>query len=175
MPSGFGKRDGKIGGVDVRDIVGQLFNAPNTSIGLAYGSVGQAVGQTARAFNPGMPEPRIVKRGGRTIFLNNPLASAGAITIGETTVYGDDPYSPKGRETWRPTEEREGHPVWEHERQHVLQGRQLGPAYLPSNLAGGLTALVHYRNRPDDHWHGPRNWNERGPSMNPPRPWTKAR
>lgn len=143
MPFGFGKRDGKIGGADVGDVVGQLFNAPNTANGVAYGSIGQAVGRTARAFDPRIAEPRIVKRDGRTVFLNNPLAGAGAITIGETTVYGDDPYSAQGRENWRRTEAREGHPVWEHERQHVLQGRRLGPACLPSNLAGGLTALVH--------------------------------
>lgn len=176
MPFGSSKRrDGKIGGISVHDVVGQLFNAPNTAVGMTYGALGQATGEIAHAMNPRVPQPRMVTRGGRTEFLNNPFAGAGAITIGEVTTYGDDPYSPEGRKNWRETERREGHPVWEHERQHVLQGRQLGPLYLPSNIAGGLTALAHFRDRPDDPWHGPRNWNERGPSINPPRPWSGSK
>jgi len=105
-------------------------------------------------------------------FLNNPFGGVGAITIGNTTTYYDDPYSPAGRQHWAATERGEGHTVWEHERQHTIQGQQLGPLYLPSNLLGGLTALALDRDRkgrPD--WHGPHNWNERGPQLNPARPW----
>lgn len=164
------KRDGKIGGVSVGEVVGQLFNAPNTAAGLAYGSVGHTLGVMAHAVDRRVPQPRISTRGGRTEFFNNPLAYQGAITLGEVTAYGDDPYSPAGRRTWRNKEVSEGHPVWEHERQHVLQGRQLGPAYLPSNALGGLTASIFDRD-----WHGPRNWSERGPQMQPARPWPRSR
>ena len=99
-------------------------------------------------------------------FLNNPFGGVGAITIGNTTTYYDDPYSPDGRQHWAATERGEGHPVWEHERQHTIQGQQLGPLYLPSNLLGGLMALARDRD-----WHGPHNWNERGPQLHPARPW----
>lgn len=168
--SGAKQRDGKIAGVSVHDVVEQLFNAPNTAAGYAYGTLGQTVGSIAHAFNPKAPAPRIVKRDGRTEFLNNPFAAAGAITLGEVTTYGDDPYSADGRKNWWRIEQREGHPVWEHERQHVLQGRRLGPAYLPSNALGGAMALMF-----DGDWHGPRNWNERGPQMNPAKPWPRSK
>lgn len=128
------------------------------------------IGAVTHSFDPRKPEPRMVTRGGRTEFLNNPFAAAGAITMGEVTTYGDDPYSAEGRKNWLGTEQREGHPVWEHERQHVLQGRRLGPAYLPSNALGGVTALMFDRD-----WHGLRNWNERGPQMNPAKPWPRSK
>lgn len=105
------KRDGKIGGVSVQDVVGQLFNIPNTAAGLGYGALGHSLGTVARAFDPKIPEPRMVSHGGRTEFLNNPFAAAGAITIGEVTAYGDDPYTKAARSTWQRVEQREGHPV----------------------------------------------------------------
>jgi hypothetical protein len=64
--------------------------------------------------------------------------------------------------------------VQEHERQHTIQGQQLGPFYLPSNLLGGGLALL--RDRDDEKnrdWHGPSNWNERGPQQIPPAPWPR--
>jgi hypothetical protein len=77
-------------------------------------------------------------------------------TLGKTTTYEGEPWIDHGI------------PVQEHERQHTIQGQQLGPFYLPSNLAGGALALVR-----DGDWHGPGNWNERGPQERPPRPWGK--
>jgi hypothetical protein len=174
MAFGFNKkRDGKIGSVSVKDVVGALFNAPNTAVGLTYGSLGQAVGEIAFQAGLQAKAPRVVRGPERTEFTNNPLANPGAITIGATTSYFDDPYDPVDRARhWARREAKEGHSVQEHEWQHTIQGRQLGPLYLPSNVAGGLTALILDRDelgRPD--WHGPHNWNERGPQGAPARPW----
>ncbi len=169
------KRDRRIGSVAVRDIpaaalemAGPILNAPNTAIGLTYGGLGHAVGKV-RGTNP-----RIVRGGGTTEYVNNPFGYQGAITIGDTTTYGQDPDDPN--DVWADYQKNNGHTIREHERQHMLQGRQLGPLYLPSNALGGLGALIRDRTdkgRPD--WHGPSNWNERGPQMRTPRPWPPRR
>lgn len=57
-----------------------------------------------------------------------------------------------------------------HERQHTYQGEQLGPLYLPSNLLGGLTAMVK-----DGEWHGDSNWNEAGPQQDTPQVWGRRK
>ena len=151
----------------VRRGVGALWNAPNDAIGQTYGYVGDAVGKVGHAFAPGhVKEPEVRHGRGQIEFVNNPFATGGAVTIGSNILYEDDPYSSDGRKHWKETERIEGHPVWEHERQHILQARQLGPFYLPSNLAGGINAKIH-----GEDWHGTHNWNERGPQMNPARPW----
>lgn len=160
----------------IPDVVGKARNSPNTALGYMYGRAGHIAGLVQHAIDPATPRPTIEQRDGRTAFLNNPGAGKGALTLGEVTVYSDDPWSTKGRGAWKGTEDREKHPLWEHEAQHVRQGRQLGPAYLPSNIVGGLTALMFDRTdegRPD--WHGPHNWNEVGPQRNPARPWPWSR
>jgi hypothetical protein len=154
--------------------VAALWNAPNEIIGATYGYLGHAAGHLGHAVAPEkFAKPEIRRNRGRPEFINNPAAMAGAIPIGSSTIYGDDPWSPQGRANWRGLEAEEGHPVWEHEDAHVPQGRQLGPAYLPSNLLGGAASLLLDRH-PDTgkpYWHGPHNWNEQGPKQNPPRPW----
>lgn len=154
------KRDGRIGGVAVKDVLGDVMNIPNNVIGETYGALGHAAGQLMGG------HPRVVRRPGRTEFMNNPFGGVGAITIGNVTTYNDDPYSPEGRSNWSGAEEREGHPVWVHEDQHVQQARQLGPAYLPMNVVGGLSGLLWGRD-----WHDDHNVMERGPKANPARPW----
>jgi hypothetical protein len=164
------RRDGKIGPVDIGDAVGNLLNVPNTVAGLTYGYMGQGVGELAYRAGRQKDRPRVVRSPGKTEFLDNPFGGVGAITIGDTTTYHDDPYSPEGRESWAVTEGKEGHPVWEHEGGHMKQARDLGPLYLPSNLLGGLNASAHGQD-----WHGDANWNERGPKLNPPRAWAPRR
>lgn len=159
-------------GSAVADVAGKIWNGPNTALGALYGGVGHAIGWAEHLAGRRPEAPTVQVRDNALQFLNNPFGGVGAITIGNTTTYNDDPYSPQGRANWAETERRDGHPVWEHERQHTLQGQQLGPAYLPSNLLGGLTALALDRDQgghPD--WHGPHNWNERGPQLNPARAW----
>ncbi|MDB5443708.1 MAG: repeat protein [Phenylobacterium sp.] len=148
------------------DVAGKLWNAPNTALGLLYGGAGMAVGEVSHLLGLQKRAPGVQWRDNAVQFTNNPLGGAGAVTIGNTTTYSDDPYSPEGRRAWARVEANEGHPVWEHERQHTIQGQQLGPLYLPSNLLGGVNALLH-----GEDWWGKHNWNERGPKSNPPRPW----
>ncbi|MFC3069445.1 hypothetical protein [Phenylobacterium soli] len=151
------------------DLVGKVWNGPNTLLGLLYGAVGMGIGAILHLLTE-RPAPGVRWRHNAVQFTHNPFGGAGAITIGNASVYFDDPYSPEGRRTWAGVEAREGHPIWEHERQHTLQGQLLGPLYLPSNLLGGLNALIHGEN-----WWGPHNWNERGPQRHPPRPWAPRR
>jgi hypothetical protein len=149
------------------DVLGKMWNAPNETIGWTLGGVGSALGSAGYALGLTKRKPRIVRRGGKTEFVNNPLASLGAVTFGHTTSFGDDPYDPVDyAKNWKWMEAEEGHTVWDHEGGHMPQSEQLGPLYLPSNLAGGLYGLIR-----DGNWHGPRNWNERGPKSNPVRPW----
>ncbi|MBT1077307.1 hypothetical protein KJB29_18935 [Geobacter grbiciae] len=56
--------------------------------------------------------------------------------------------------------------VGQHESQHTIQGEQLGPLYLPSNILGLAAGQIINGNT-----HGPANWNERGPQPTPPSPW----
>ncbi|HEX2800658.1 MAG TPA: hypothetical protein VHN73_01195, partial [Phenylobacterium sp.] len=167
MPAGHGVQAGS----GWRDIAGKIWNAPNEAVGKAAGYLGYGVGQVAHALAPGhFAQPEIRRYPDRTEFINNPVARGGAVTVGGNVIYGDDPYSPKGRQTWKGTEEREGHPVWEHEQQHIHQARLLGPLYLPSNILGLAASALLDRDAPII-GHGPHNWNEVGPQMNPPRPW----
>jgi hypothetical protein len=157
------------------DAAGKAWNAPNTALGLAYGALGMAVGALACALGRQAAAPRLCWRDNAFQFTRNPLGGLGAITLGNAVVWIGDPYDPADP-AWRAPDGtpalENGHSYPEHERQHTIQGQQLGPLYLPSNLAGGVLSLIldrDGRGRPT--WHGPHNWNERGPMANPPRPW----
>ena len=120
--------------------------------------------------------PGVRWRNNAVQFTNNPFGGVSAITIGNTTTYQGDPDDPNDPFWYRyggdPRTFENGHSISQHEKQHTIQGQQLGPAYLPSNLLGGAMGLL--LDRDEDglpNWHGPHNWNERGPQANPPRPW----
>ena len=81
-----------------------------------------------------------------------------AVTLGNTVSYGGD-FGPE-------TLVLGDIPVGVHELQHTIQGQLLGPLYLPSNVVGGVAAVIR-----NGYWHGSFNWNEVGPQSNPPRPW----
>lgn len=133
-----------------------------------------AIGRFAQAVGGG-PSPGVRWRDNAIQFTHNPLGGLGALTLGNTTTYRGDPYDPSDP-FWYPRRIyprgvdprtfENGHSIGEHEAQHTYQGQMLGLAYLPSNLIGGLNALLRGQS-----WHGPHNWNERGPQGNPPRPW----
>lgn len=129
---------------------GKIWNSPNTAVGLLYGGAGHLVGEATGT------QPYVMVDANAIQFRNNPFGGVGAITLGNTTTYREAPW----------IEASTGLSVDEHERQHTIQGEQLGPLYLPSNLLGGGLAVVR-----DGDWHGPSNWNERGPQGRPPRPW----
>lgn len=154
------------------DMAGKVWNLPNMALGLGYGLAGYAAGQLNRLRPGDQPnDPRIQFGNNAVEFINNPWAT-GAITLGNTINYNGDPYDPKD-EGWPRYKEKYGHSIQQHERQHTYQGQQLGPFYLPSNIAGlALSALRGEKDKFEKvTGHGPSNWNERGPQMNPPRPW----
>jgi hypothetical protein len=161
----------------VGDIAGKVWNAPNTALGLLYGGAGMAVGEVGHLLGLQKNAPGVRWRDNAVQFTDNPFGGVGALTLGNTTAYRGDPYDPADR-YWYPHGEdprtiENGHSIGEHEAQHTYQGQELGPAYLPSNIAGGLMGLLFDRDpvtgKPD--WHGPHNWNERGPQDSPPTPW----
>lgn len=133
-----------------RNILGKTWNAPNTLIGLAYGGAGHVAGMAAGT------DPYVTVDANAIQFRNNPFGGVGAITLGNMTTYRKEPW----------IERKSGVSVEEHERQHTIQGEQLGPLYLPSNMVGGAWALAR-----DGDWHGPSNWSERGPQETSPQPW----
>jgi hypothetical protein len=156
-----------------RDVVGKVWNAPNSAIGAAYGALGIGVGAVARAFDDTAPKPKVFWRDNALQFTNNPFGGVSAITLGNTTTWRDDPFGPPNPRWF----ERDGSPRLEnghtypqHETAHTYQGQQLGPLYLPSNLLGGLNAVLH-----GEGWRGDHNWNEVGPQSPPATPWPPQR
>ena len=140
-----------------RNVLGKIWNSPNTALGTLVGLAGHGVGKVMGK------NPRIRVRDNAIQFTNNPVGGVSAITLGNTVIWNGDPYDPKNSKG----------PLWpdpqnaiEHEKQHTYQGEQLGPIYLPSNVLGGLNSVVR-----GEGWHGAGNWNETGPLQNPPRPW----
>lgn len=155
------------------DRVLDVWSLPNELIGYGLGYLGHGVGCIASRLGYGEP-PRIEhdRERGMTNFINSPLTPMGALTIGHASMYGKDPDTDPG---WIAAAEARGQTVRDHEAAHAPQSRLLGPFYLPSNIAGGLASILLDRGHPDWPWHGPSNWNERGPLENPPRPWPKRR
>jgi len=154
-----------------RDIAGKMWNAPNTAIGAAYGALGMVVSEVAHTLKPSLPRPKVFWRDNAVQFTNNLFGGPSAITLGNTTTWRDDPYgppNPRWFESDGSPRLENGHTIPQHETQHTYQGEQLGPFYLPSNLLGGLNALVH-----GEDWHGDHNWNERGPQSPELAPWLR--
>lgn len=155
--------------VDLADVAGKVWASPNTALGAVLGAAGYAAGQLNRLRPGEQGAPRVQVGHNAVEFINNPVSPVGALTLGNTTIYGTDPYDPKD-EHWGNYPQEYGHTIQEHEKQHTRQSQQLGPFYLPSNIAGGLAGLIR-----DGEWHAPSNWNERGPSMRNPQPWPARR
>ena len=157
-------------GEAMRSILGKIWNAPNTAIGLGYGLIGHGVGKMMGK------NPHINVRDNAVQFTNNPFGGVSAITLGNATVWNGDPYDPNDRrpEGWRMPDGspklENSHTYMEHERQRTRQGELLGPLYLPSNIVGGLYSLAREKK-----WHGQSNWNEVGPMSAETRPWAGDR
>lgn len=146
---------------DDKNVLGKIWNAPNTALGTLVGLAGYGAGKVMGK------NPRIRVRDNAIQFTNNPAGGVSAVTLGNAVIWNGDPYDAKNSDG----------PLWPnpqnaiaHERQHTYQGEQLGPLYLPSNLLGGLTAMVK-----DGEWHGDSNWNEAGPQQDTPQVWGKRK
>jgi len=150
------------------NVAGKIWNAPNTAIGVVYGVLGMGAGALAHRL-AGAARPKVFWRDNAIQFTNNPFGGVGAITLGNTTTWIGDPYDPADR-VWRAADGsprlENGHTYPQHETQHTYQGELLGPFYLPSNLLGGLNAVLR-----GEGWHGDHNWNERGPQSAGLAPW----
>ncbi|WP_427551430.1 RHS repeat-associated core domain-containing protein [Methylomonas sp. MS20] len=131
----------------VGSFVGKIWNGANTVIGGIWGGIGALFGANVSAGNNAIE------------FTNHPFMRSGsAITIGNTISYASD---------FGPTKKfKNGNLVGNHEFQHTIQGEQLGPLYLPSNLLGGTAGLIF-----NGLWGGSANWNEVGPYSSPQSPW----
>lgn len=134
-----------------KSLLGQIWNSPNSVIGMFMGGIGSMV-SGALGKHPGMKDGNNAKQ-----FLNNGLSPFGAITLGNVILYGPcvspDEKCPEGT-------------YGDHERQHTEQGEILGPFYFPLHIISGLTGLIFNWD-----WHGPLNFLEIGPQSIPPRPW----
>jgi RHS repeat-associated protein len=155
-PIGFAGGDSDLYGYCVNDpvnfadpkglsVIGKIWNAPNTLVGLIWGAIG-------------LPFGAEVSIGNNAIQFENHPFMFGAITLGNTVCYSRNacpncPGLPNGT-------------FGDHERQHTYQGELLGPLYLPSNILGLGSGILFNGDS-----HGPANWNERGPQASPPSPW----
>ena len=135
------------------DIVGKIWNLPNTIIGNVIGGVGHVVGEIGNALGLYGPEPTIGFGHNAIEFKNNPfMASGGAITFGNSIIYGSQAYDHAP-----------------HEMIHTYQGQFLGPLYLPVNILGMAASALSYpisslrRSQYSDPFHGRLNFMEGNP------------
>ncbi len=135
----------------IGNAAGVIWNLPNTVIGTAYGLLGIPTGGIGFEY-------------GQLQFKGNLLqwllsgGGNGAITLGDTGVY------PPGFGPETVTQPSLGITLGFEESFHSLQGRVLGPLYLPAHVALGTTAVL-----ANGYWHGPVNLLEVGPHAAPPR------
>ena len=106
---------------------------------------------------------------GQIHFTNNPFTST-AITFGDVGIYGTG-------SAYQPTAFVPGTAFQNQfvEYQHTLQGRVLGPLYLPAHLiSGGIGTAYGCATGATDFvgaWHNAANLLEVGPHSTDPRPW----
>ncbi len=129
------------------NVMGKIWNAPNTAIGLGIGLLGLPLGAT-------------ISFGNNAIQIENiPLMFLGALTLGNTTNYNPN-MSPLTSGL--------------HESMHTYQGEVTGPAYLPLNFVGMTASLFTYpviSLRGPSPVHGAANFMEIGPQAEPARVW----
>lgn len=141
-----------------RNVIGKVWNSPNTVVGLLYGGIGYIVGLVMGT------NPQIVFGNNAIQFLNNPL-QATAMTLGNVIIYSSAWSSSLNAPVFSPTT------VGNHEMQHTYQGEILGPLYFPAHLVFGLAAVVSSGNLSIESWHENQNLMEVGPGADPARPW----
>lgn len=126
-------------------LLGKIWNLPNTIVGLAWGGLGKVIDWNGVG---------VSCQHNAVMFSHHPLQFFGSLTVGNAMfldVGANDSY--RG----------DLGPVWWHEIFHTLQGQQLGPLYLPSNILGQMTAGAIGIFTGYDYANQNFNWNERGP------------
>ncbi len=144
-------------GLLLLDLVGKLWNLPNTLLGLIYGILGHIAGLVlgTRPF---------VSLGNNAVQFHNNALMLTAMTLGNVIIYGPS-RSPDASNCCF-CDSPPQHTVGREEYRHTLQGQILGPLYLPLHLIGGVMSIF---SRPDarlvrrvDAWHR-NNFMETGP------------
>lgn len=139
------------------DLLGKLWNLPNSLLGLAFGLAGHAVGWLWGL------QPRISIGNNAIQFHGNGLMPT-AMTVGNAIIYG--PSCRPGQPNCPFVDSPTGHTVGREEFRHTQQGQVLGPLYLPLHLVAGLLSLLRspYKGlvHPVDPWHR-HNFLEHGP------------
>ena len=128
------------------NILGKIWNLPNTVVGIIWGGIGVPFGAKVTIGNNAIQ------------FENHPfMPEGGAITFGNAISYGKQAC---------PTEPLPNGTFGKHEQQHTYQGELLGPLYLPSNILG-LSAGEML----NGDTHGEQIGMKVVRSLFPPRPW----
>lgn len=142
----------------VVDVVGKIWNLPNTLLGLVYGGVGHVVGWITGT------NPYITFKNNAIQFHNNPFTTT-AMTLGNTILYNPAPQYQSGAKIG-------GHTLGYEEMQHTYQGQVLGPLYLFGHFALGTAAMIIGNDYSIEGWHGPVNFLENCPHKPVPSPWS---
>jgi len=139
------------------DLLGKVWNLPNTLLGLAYGLIGHLV-SLAMGTRPS------VSIGHNAIQFHNCALMLSAMTLGNVIIYGRS--CPPEMRNCAFCDSPPEHTVGREEFRHTQQGQILGPLYIPMHLVAGLISLVRNPHRglaqPVDAWHR-NNFLETGP------------
>jgi hypothetical protein len=132
-------------------VLGMLWTAPNTALGLVAGSIGIAFGAHAH----------LRTRDLALVFHRIPWGPGGALTLGNVILHtGDTLDSPCVTYAHRAGHGEEAPIVLvDHERAHVLQYMALGPLFLPLYLlCGGVSARNRFERAADRYAQSGHGW-----------------
>jgi len=114
------------------DVAKKVWNLPNTALGLAWGGAGGC----AAGLLPGVDMPTFGMENGRILITNLPKGiMPSAMSLGDVNLFNINypPSSDNGVRIGVSTGIEEG--------LHSVQGRVLGPLYLPAHITGGLRSI----------------------------------
>ena len=112
------------------DVVGKIWNLPNTVLGLVAGGAGYAVGKIGYALGWYSGNPSIQFGHNGIQFLDNPfIAEGGALTLGNAISYSEG-IKPGNTGAYYD----KSVPYGLHEEAHTYQSQVLGPAFIPTYL-----------------------------------------
>lgn len=126
------------------DVLGKIWNLPNTALGLSWGGVGLATESLLAPFRLAAKpfgykgkifDFRITVGNNAIQFHSHPLMVFGAVSLGNTNHYGD--ILPAGRGLTSPYTGNYIPDVAKHEEGHTYQSQLLGPLFLPVYFASG--------------------------------------
>ena len=121
------------------DVVGKIWNLPNTALGLVVGGAGYVVGKVGYALGWYSKSPQIQFGHNGIQFLNNPfMLEEAALTLGNAISYNKDT-PPSAPDAYGDPSVTYGR----HEEAHTYQSQVLGPLFIPTYLSNGLPSRHH--------------------------------